>query len=46
MYNDKKELTTEAADIIVFFDFVNNTKTKIPDALKNKIQAMENRITA
>ncbi len=44
IYDDSGELTTEVTDIIVFFDFTTNTKLKIPDALKEKIHSLENRV--
>ena len=35
--NDKDELIAEAQDIIVLYDFINNTKHTIPEELKLKL---------
>lgn len=42
IYNDKNELAAEAHDIIVFYDFVKNTKLAIPEAIRTKIETLEN----
>lgn len=42
VYNDGQEVAAEAQDIIVFFDFVNNIKLKIPDKIREKIEAFKN----
>jgi acyl-CoA thioester hydrolase len=46
IHNGENELTTEATDIIVFYDFTANMKIKIPDALKEKIASLENSVEA
>lgn len=42
VYNDKHEISAEAHDIIVFYDFNKNTKLAIPEAIRRKIEALEN----
>jgi acyl-CoA thioester hydrolase len=42
VYNDKHEVSAEANDIIVFYDFNKNTKEAIPEAIRRKIEALEN----
>jgi len=41
IYNDQNEIISDAQDIIVFFDFCNNTKLAIPDELRGKIEKLE-----
>jgi acyl-CoA thioester hydrolase len=41
MYNDKHEVSAEAHDIIVFYDFNKNTKLPIPEAIRRKIESLE-----
>jgi len=41
VYNDKHEIAAEAHDIIVFYDFNKNTKLAIPEAIRRKIEALE-----
>lgn len=43
IYNDKNEFTAEAQDIIVFFDFCENTKLSIPYVFRSKIEELENK---
>jgi acyl-CoA thioester hydrolase len=43
IYNDKNEISAEAQDIIVFFDFIKNTKLTIPNEIREKIETLENR---
>jgi acyl-CoA thioester hydrolase len=38
IYNEKNEICVEAQDIIVFFDFNNNTKLTIPSEIREKIE--------
>jgi len=38
IYNDKNEISAEAQDVIVFFDFIKNAKLFIPDEIRRKIQ--------
>mgnify|MGYP002776293178 FL=1 len=40
--NDKHEISAEAHDIIVFYDFNKNTKLAIPETIRRKIEALEN----
>jgi acyl-CoA thioester hydrolase len=42
VYNDKHEVSAEAHDIIVFYDFNKNTKLAIPEGIRRKIEALEN----
>jgi len=42
VYNDQHEISAEALDIIVFYDFNKNTKLAIPEAIRRKIEALEN----
>ena len=42
VYNDQHEISAEAHDIIVFYDFNKNTKLAIPEAIRRKIELMEN----
>jgi len=42
VFNEKHEVSAEAHDIIVFYDFNKNTKLVIPEAIRRKIEAMEN----
>lgn len=42
VYNDKHEISAEAHDIIVFYDFNKNAKLAIPEAIRRKIEALEN----
>jgi acyl-CoA thioester hydrolase len=44
IYNNQNEITTEARDIMVFYDFTKNTKIKLTDSLKEKIMCIENTI--
>ena len=39
--NDKRELVSEAQDIIVFYDFNLNAKLSIPNEIKEKIAELE-----
>jgi acyl-CoA thioester hydrolase len=41
IYNEKNEICVEAQDIIVFFDFNNNTKLIIPNEIREKIEILE-----
>jgi len=41
VYNDKHEVSAEVHDIIVFYDFNKNTKLAIPEAIRRKIEALE-----
>jgi len=41
IYNDRNEISAEAEDIIVFFDFRKNTKLAIPDGLREKLENLE-----
>ncbi len=41
VYNDTDEITADAEDIIVFFDFRKNSKLSIPDELREKIERLE-----
>jgi acyl-CoA thioester hydrolase len=41
IYNEKNEICVEAQDIIVFFDFNNNTKLIIPNDIREKIGILE-----
>ena len=43
IYNDQNEISAEAQDIIVFFDFVKNAKKVIPDEIRKKIEGLENK---
>ncbi|HYH02386.1 MAG TPA: acyl-CoA thioesterase [Bacillota bacterium] len=43
VFNDHHELIAEVQDIIVFFDFVDNTKLTIPAELREKFEQLENR---
>lgn len=43
IYNDKNEISAEAQDIIVFFDFNKNTKLTIPNVIREKIETLENK---
>lgn len=42
--NDKGEVAAEAQDIMVMYDFNKNEKIKFPDALRKKIEALEQRL--
>jgi len=42
VFNDRHEISAEAHDIIVFYDFNKNTKLAIPEAIRRKIEALEN----
>lgn len=39
LYNEKEEITAKANDIIVYYDFIENTKLKIDDTLRKKMQS-------
>ncbi|MFN4248582.1 MAG: acyl-CoA thioesterase [Flavipsychrobacter sp.] len=39
--NNKGEICAEAEDVIVVFDFNNNTKVPVTDELRNSIQQLE-----
>ena len=41
IYNDRNEISAEAEDIIVFFDFRKNIKLAIPDGLREKLENLE-----
>ena len=41
IFNDNHEIAAEAEDIIVFYDFNNNTKLMIPDKIRVKIEELE-----
>jgi len=41
VFNDKNEIAAEAEDIIVLFDFRQNTKLTIPDEIRKKIEKLE-----
>ncbi|HEX3046058.1 MAG TPA: acyl-CoA thioesterase, partial [Bacillota bacterium] len=43
IYNDDNQLSAEAQDIIVFFDFNNETKLIIPNEIRQKIETLENK---
>jgi Predicted thioesterase len=43
LFNEKRELAAEAHDIIVFYDFVKNTKLSIPLEIRRKIEELENK---
>jgi len=42
IYNDKNEISAEAQDIIVFFDFIKNAKLTISNEIREKIEELEN----
>jgi len=42
VYNDQHEISAEAHDIIVFYDFNKNTKLPIPEGIRRKIEGLEN----
>jgi len=44
IYNDKNELVVEAQDIIVFYDFSEQSKLTIPNELREKIEKVKNKI--
>lgn len=39
LYNEKEEITAKANDIIVYYDFIENTKLKIDDTLRKKMHS-------
>ncbi|AIF52984.1 thioesterase family protein [Pelosinus sp. UFO1] len=41
IYNEQNEISAEAQDIIVFFDFNNNAKLIIPNEIREKIETVE-----
>jgi len=41
IYNEQNEISAEAQDIIVFFDFNNNTKIIIPNEIRERIETLE-----
>jgi acyl-CoA thioester hydrolase len=41
--DDKNQVTGEAKDILVLFDFNNNSKVQIPQKIRNRIEKLENR---
>ena len=43
VYNNNHEVSAEAHDIIVFYDFKKNTKLPITEAIRRKIEVLENR---
>lgn len=43
IYNDNNELSAEAQEIIVFYDFNTNTKLIIPPEIREKIETLENK---
>ena len=43
IYNDQNEISAEAQDIIVFFDFGKNIKLTIPNEIREKIETLENK---
>lgn len=43
IYNDKNEVSADAQDIIVLYDFVKNIKFNIPDEIREKIAILENK---
>jgi acyl-CoA thioester hydrolase len=42
VYNDKHEISAEAHDIIVFYDFDKNSKLAISEGIRKNIEALEN----
>jgi acyl-CoA thioester hydrolase len=42
VYNDRHEISAEAHDVIVFYDFNRNTKLAIPEGIRKKIEVLEN----
>jgi acyl-CoA thioester hydrolase len=45
LYNEKNEISAEAQDVIVFFDFKNNIKLIIPNEIREKIKTLERKNT-
>lgn len=43
LFNEKKELAAEAHDIIVFYDFMKNTKLAITPDIRRRIEELENK---
>jgi acyl-CoA thioester hydrolase len=43
IYNDKNEVSADAQDIIVLYDFVKNIKFSIPNEIKEKIAILEDK---
>jgi acyl-CoA thioester hydrolase len=41
LYNDHQEIFAEAQDIIVFFDYIKNSKLIIPNEIREKIESLE-----
>lgn len=44
IYNEINEICVEAQDVIVFFDFNTNNKRLIPPELREKIEALQDKI--
>ena len=40
IYDEKNEVIAESSDIIVYYDFINNTKLQIPDEIRKKIEKL------
>lgn len=43
IYNDQDELSADAQDIIVFYDFGKNIKLNIPNEIREKIDMLEHK---
>ncbi len=41
--NDKNQVTGEAKDVLVLFDFNENSKVQIPQKIRSRIEKLENR---
>jgi acyl-CoA thioester hydrolase len=41
LYDEQNEIAAQAKDIIVFFDFINNAKLRIPNEIREKIENLE-----
>jgi acyl-CoA thioester hydrolase len=41
--NDKNQVTGEAKDVLVLFDFNSNCKIQIPQKIRNRIEKLENK---
>ena len=44
LFNDNAEITAEAHDVIVMFDFSKNIKIPVPLSLRQSIEDLENRV--
>jgi acyl-CoA thioester hydrolase len=42
--DDKNQVTGEAKDILVLFDFNSNCKVQIPQKIRNRIEKLENKM--